>query len=63
MFESDQNQNVPHPGQDAAQVRQWMSPRDPSSVSPDILMLLNNQEIVSPSNPLFLSIDHNLITN
>ncbi|KAF5695296.1 hypothetical protein FGLOB1_14049, partial [Fusarium globosum] len=47
MFESDQNQNVPHPGQDAAQVRQWMSPRDPSSVSPGILMLLNNQEILA----------------
>lgn len=53
MFESDPNQNVPHPGQDVAQVRQWMSPRDPSSVSPGILMLLNNQEIVSPSNAFF----------
>ncbi|KAG5750236.1 hypothetical protein H9Q70_007106 [Fusarium xylarioides] len=47
MFESDQNQNVPQPGQDPAQVRQWMSPRDPSPVSPGILMLLNNQEILA----------------
>ncbi|KAF5714240.1 hypothetical protein FMUND_7570 [Fusarium mundagurra] len=51
MFESDQNQNVPHSGQDPAQVRPWMSPRDPSSVSPGILMLLNNQEINSRVTP------------
>ncbi|KAF4961639.1 hypothetical protein FGADI_2 [Fusarium gaditjirri] len=46
MSESDQNQNVPHPGQHPARVRQWMSPRDPSYVS-GILMLLNNQEILA----------------